>query len=132
MYKMPEQQKSDTFKQFLNDHFQKDGVFLALGMKEVNGKYVGGQSDLTFEQIDKVHNGEHVLTKKGKTYITVDTKEATHFELRLKYTENIVCLVVDGIKKNKDCSGAGSAAPRSTKRWVGSTTSTFYTGGMFS
>ena len=25
-----------------------------------------------------------------------------------------------------DCSGAGSAAPRSTKRWVGSTTSTFY------
>jgi len=32
----------------------------------------------------------------------------------------------------KHCSGAGSAAPRSTKRWVGSTTSTFYTGGMFS
>ena len=62
---MLEQQKSDTFKQFLNDHFQKDGVFLALGMKEVNGKYVGGQSDLTFEQIDKVHNGEHVQSVPG-------------------------------------------------------------------
>ena len=36
------------------------------------------------------------------------------------------CSSLDVMYTYHNCSGAGSAAPRSTKRWVGSTTSTFY------
>lgn len=101
---MAEQQTPNTFKQFLNDHFVKDGVVLGLGMKENNGKFLGGHSDFTLEEIKKVHNCEKVITKKGKVYKKIHKNQMTHLELRLRYTENIVCIDIDGIKENEDCT----------------------------
>ena len=90
-----------AFKEFVVNNFDVDGVFIALPMEEKNGKMIGTKNNLTKEQIKKFHEDKYVETDKGVYNPTI--RNPTHFELRLRYTDNIVCVDVDGILENGDC-----------------------------
>ena len=93
--------KSLDFQDFIINNFDVDGVFVALPLEEKNGKMIGTKNNLTKEQIKKYHEDKYVETDKG--VYNPNIKNPTHFELRLRYTDNIVCLDVDGILSNGDC-----------------------------
>ena len=62
---------------------------------------VGTKNNLTIYELETVQkNG--FTNSLGKVYSMIDTKEATHLELRLRYTDAIVCIDVDGHKENGD------------------------------
>lgn len=93
--------KSKDFQDFVLDNFNIEGMLLGLPMEEKNGKMIGTKNNLTKEQIKKFHQDNYVETDKGVYNPTI--RNPTHFELRLRYTDNIVCLDVDGILENGDC-----------------------------
>ena len=96
--------ENDTFQRFLLDNFSiEDKGLNGLAMKEQEvGKILGTQNNLTLEQLEKVHECGYVKLDK-KTYTLIPTEQATHLELRLRHTESIVCVDVDGILENGDC-----------------------------
>lgn len=93
--------QTKTFQDFVVENFDVDGVFIALPMEEKNGKMIGTKNNLTKEQIKKFHEDKYVETEKGVYNPSI--RNPTHFELRLRYTDSIVCLDVDGILENGDC-----------------------------
>ena len=93
--------QTNSFQDFVVENFDVDGVFIALPMEEKNGKMIGTKNNLTKEQIKKFHEDKYVETDKGVYNPTIINP--THFELRLRYTDNIVCVDVDGILENGDC-----------------------------
>ena len=99
----PKTQK-DTFLRFLLENFHIDDKgFVGLAMKELaDGKMLGTKNNLTLEQIQKVYEDGYIKTEKG-TYTPIPIEQATHYELRLRHTENILCVDVDGILENGDC-----------------------------
>lgn len=92
-----------TYMDFILDNFSQDGMLIGLPIKSVNDKMIGTKNNLSFNQIMDIHK-TNTTKVDGKIYVhPVSKDEATHFELRLAYTENIVCVDVDGIHENGDC-----------------------------
>jgi phage/plasmid-associated DNA primase len=95
--------EKDTFMRFIENNFNIDVGFVGLAMKELeDGKMLGTKNNLTIEQLQKVFDDGFIKTDKG-TYIPIPFEQATHYELRLRHTENILCVDVDGILENGDC-----------------------------
>lgn len=93
-----------NFEQFILDNFNYNGMLMGLPLKEVNGKIVGMKNNLTLEQIVNIHQSGKTMTNNGTIYThRVSQKDATYFELRLAYTDNIICIDIDGILDNGDC-----------------------------
>lgn len=92
------------FEHFLLNNFQADdGTLIGLPMKEYNGNMIGTKNNLSLEQIKQLREKGLIKTEKGNYIHPVSDNEATHFELRLRHTDNIVCVDVDGILENGDC-----------------------------
>ena len=95
--------EKDTFMRFIENNFNIDVGFVGLAMTELeDGKMLGTKNNLTIEQLQKVFDDGFIKTDKG-TYTPIPFEQATHYELRLRHTENILCVDVDGILENGDC-----------------------------
>lgn len=91
-----------SFQSFVSNNFvNKNGVPLLLPLKEVDGKMIGTKNNLTEAELAIVHK-KNWIEKDNKTYRMVSQNEITHFELRLRYTDHIVCVDVDGHLSNGD------------------------------
>ena len=66
-----------------------------------DGKMFGTKNNLTKLELRTFHQNKEVQTNKGLYNLKITNP--THFELRLKYTDNIVCIDVDGVLNNGDC-----------------------------
>ena len=91
----------NVFETFFRDNFDVDGIILALPMEEKDGKMFGTKNNLSKEQLKQFYENDFVKTDKGVYRNTI--KNPTHFELRLRHTDNIVCIDIDGILENGDC-----------------------------
>ena len=92
----------NNFKKFVTNHFfNTDGSLLGLPMEEINKKMIGTKNNLTKEQLKTFHKDKYVETDKG--VYNMNIKNPTHFELRLRHTDNIVCIDIDGLIDNGDC-----------------------------
>ena len=96
---------SSDFQQFILDHFEHNGMLIGLPIKynAATNKMIGTKNNLSLNQIMDIH--ETNTTKiNGNIYVhPVSKEESTHFELRLAFTDNIVCIDIDGILENGDC-----------------------------
>lgn len=91
------------YEKFLTNNFQADdGTPLLLPLKQYEDKMIGTKNNLTLKELTKVHTEGFIKTNNNKVYSMVARNETTHFELRLKYTDNIVCLDIDGLNENGD------------------------------
>jgi len=91
-----------AFQSFVTSNFlNASGVPMLLPLKEVDGKMIGTKNNLTEAELAVVHQ-KGSLVKDNKTYRAVPTNEGTHLELRLRYTDHIVCIDVDGQLANGD------------------------------
>ena len=61
-----------------------------------------GKNKLTPFLFTKLFDRKDWIEKDNKTYRMVSINEMTHFELRLRYTDHIVCVDVDGHLSNGD------------------------------
>jgi phage/plasmid-associated DNA primase len=94
----------NAFEHFILNNFQADdGTLIGLPMKECDGKMIGTKNNLSLEQIKQLREKGLIKTDKGNYIHPVSDSEATHFELRLRHTDHIVCVDVDGILENGDC-----------------------------
>lgn len=91
-----------NFETFVKENFvNKSGVPMLLGLKYENDIMVGTKSNLTEKELETVYK-KNYLDKDGKTYRAVLPNEITHLELRLRYTDHVVCIDVDGHLSNGD------------------------------
>ena len=99
-----EAETDQTFTQFLSDNFKmNEHGFDGLYMKELpSGKMLGTKNNLTLNEIHRVYENGFVKNDSG-TYTPIPHDEATHYELRLRYTDNIMCIDLDGLLGNGDC-----------------------------
>jgi hypothetical protein len=93
-----------NFQQFIANHFIDYSleVPLLLPLKKKDDKYVGGKSNLSKEELKKVHRGETIINndKEFKMYNKIN--DADCYELFLRHTENIICIDIDGLKEKDD------------------------------
>jgi len=93
----------NDFTRFLNDNFNNATGLYGLFMKELaDGKMLGTKNNLTKNQIRAVQDDGFVKTDTG-TYVPIFIEEATHYELRLRHTNAVLCIDVDGLLGNGDC-----------------------------
>jgi len=93
-----------SFQSFVTDHFQnKNGIPMLLGLKYENDIMIGTKNNLTERELESIHKKEYIVKNKdGKPYREVAPSQITHLELRLRYTDNVVCIDVDGHLTNGD------------------------------
>jgi len=79
-----------------------DKGILFLPLKQYGDKMIGTKNNLTLKELNEVHTEGFVKQNDGKIYNMIADNETTHLEFRLKYTDNIVCLDIDGLNENGD------------------------------
>ena len=91
------------YEKFLTNNFQTDsGTPMFLPLKQYENKMIGTKNNLTLKELIDVYAKGFVKQNDGKVYNMIAKNEITHYELRLKYTDNIVCVDIDGLNENGD------------------------------
>ena len=93
-----------AYNKFITNNFMTDKGVLFLPLKQYEDKMIGTKNNLTLKELNEVHTEGFVKQNDGKIYNMIADNETTHLELRLKYTDNIVCLDIDGLNENGDIS----------------------------
>lgn len=91
-----------AYNKFITNNFMTDKGILFLPLKQYEDKMIGTKNNLTLKELNEVHTEGFVKQNDGKIYNMIADNETTHLELRLKYTDNIVCLDIDGLNENGD------------------------------
>ena len=91
-----------AYNKFITTNFMTDKGILFLPLKQYEDKMIGTKNNLTLKELNEVHTEGFVKQNDGKIYNMIADNETTHLELRLKYTDNIVCLDIDGLNENGD------------------------------
>lgn len=105
---MSDQTQYSSLLDFITHNFtlpdNDTGVNYLLGLpiEEKNGKMIGTKNNLSRSELLDFHKNGWVQLSNGQVY-NLNIKSPTHFELRLRFTSNIVCIDVDGITENGDC-----------------------------
>ena len=95
----------NTFQNFVEQHFQnQNGIPLFLPLKQSGDMMIGTKNNLSLNELQQVHTNGVVALTGNKVYRMIDKKDTSHLELRLKYTDNIICIDVDGYANNGDIS----------------------------
>ena len=89
------------YEKFLTTNFQTDnGTPMFLPLKQYEDKMIGTKNNLTLKELIDVYAKGFVKQNDGKVYNMIAKNETTHYELRLKYADNIVCVDIDGLNEN--------------------------------
>lgn len=105
---MSDQTQSTQFSDFIQQNFTLPdndigaNYLLGLPLMEQNNVMIGTRNNLTRSELLEFHKSGWVHPSNGKVFNT-SIKKPTHFELRLRFTNNIVCIDVDGLLENGDC-----------------------------
>ena len=90
-----------NFQNFLEQNFQSQtGIPLFLPLKQSGSIMIGTKNNLTLNELEQVHKTGFVALNGNKVYRMIDKKDTSHLEFRLKYTDSIICIDVDGYAKN--------------------------------
>ena len=91
------------YEKFLTTNFQtENGTPMFLPLKQYENKMIGTKNNLTLKELIDVYAKGFVKQNDGKVYNMIAKNETTHYELRLKYSDNIVCVDIDGLNENGD------------------------------
>ena len=94
-----------TFQNFIEQHFQnQNGIPLFLPLKQSGDMMIGTKNNLSIIELSQVHLNGFVALTGNNVYRMIDKNDTSHLELRLKYTDNIICIDVDGFENNGDIS----------------------------